>query len=277
MSLLISCPVCEEKFWPSANKVYCSDSCREKSKRARRKDEIKKAVYEWRKNNRDKINQRQRELRSLKPKPERIKQTVEERRLRNMAYHDKVRFSGNRELTLQRDGYKCTSCESTKQLDVHHIDKSGQTENPNNELSNLVTLCKPCHQLQHKHDRGRTGQQILCKYCGKETFALKKEIGRKKYCSLDCSDKDKVGKFKTSEQRECEVCKNPFKATKQAIEQGKGRYCSPECSQSAQRKTVKVNCITCGTEFNTIPAVIAKGKGKFCSKPCYHKSKIKSN
>jgi 5-methylcytosine-specific restriction endonuclease McrA len=276
LSLLIECPVCEESFWPASNQKYCSDKCREKAKRIRRKEEISEANKRWKAKNRDKINQKQREWRASKPKTPRAKQSLEERKRQDRIYKDKIRFGGNREKALIRDNYTCQLCGTKEMIDVHHIDKSGSSENPNNDLSNLVTLCRPCHQLQHKHDKPKTGQWNNCQYCGKKTFVLKKEIGRKKYCSVECADKAKIGVYKTSEVRNCLVCGKEFKATAQAIQAGKGKYCSPTCSQKGQSKKVTVNCLICGSEFKTIPSKIKVGKGKYCSKACYGKSKKKT-
>lgn len=40
----------------------------------------------------------------------------------------------------------CTSCGSTRNLCVHHIDENRR----NNTSSNLECLCKKCHQLRHR-------------------------------------------------------------------------------------------------------------------------------
>lgn len=42
-------------------------------------------------------------------------------------------------------GY-CENCKSTKNLCVHHIDENRD----NNNINNLITLCKACHQKTHK-------------------------------------------------------------------------------------------------------------------------------
>lgn len=82
-------------------------------------------------------------------------------------------FGGNREEALQRDDYKCTICGNIgKRLAVHHIDESGKSENPNNELGNLQTLCQVCHTRLH-----RTGTKLetwaknytCCQGCGTTT------------------------------------------------------------------------------------------------------------
>lgn len=60
-------------------------------------------------------------------------------------------YGGKRDAILERDGYKCTKCAFSENLVVHHIDGSGRgCSNPNNEDSNLTTLCKKCHALVHR-------------------------------------------------------------------------------------------------------------------------------
>lgn len=59
-------------------------------------------------------------------------------------------WGGARVRCLERDDYECQSCGCTleehteefgRSLDVHHIDGHHQ----NHDLSNLITLCRPCH------------------------------------------------------------------------------------------------------------------------------------
>ena len=52
----------------------------------------------------------------------------------------------------KRDDYKCRKCGKTDKesyLIVHHIDESRKTGKLNNKLSNLLTLCRPCHAREH--------------------------------------------------------------------------------------------------------------------------------
>ena len=55
-------------------------------------------------------------------------------------YKDKINFSGNKAIALERDGYKCTRCGAIENLAMHHKAGSGQTDHPNNKLDNLETL-----------------------------------------------------------------------------------------------------------------------------------------
>lgn len=63
---------------------------------------------------------------------------------------------------LQRDGGRCTAmletpkgrarCPHTESLDVHHVKElsgGGRTV-----MSNLITLCRTCHQRRHRHAIG---------------------------------------------------------------------------------------------------------------------------
>lgn len=55
-----------------------------------------------------------------------------------------------RKIILKRDKYTCQNCYAANlQLDVHHIVPVGN--HGTNHLSNLVTLCNPCHILVHPH------------------------------------------------------------------------------------------------------------------------------
>lgn len=50
---------------------------------------------------------------------------------------------------LERDDYKCVDCGTEKSLVVHHLDESRKTGKLNNDLQNLVTLCRHCHAIRH--------------------------------------------------------------------------------------------------------------------------------
>lgn len=185
------------------------------------------------------------------------------------AYKDELRFGGNKEKSLIRDDYTCQDCGSKNNLVTHHKDKSGQKDNPNNEINNLITLCISCHMKRHKGDN-RSGKYSVCEYCGKEIYIKKSDReGRHKYCNKECCDKDKIGKLKTSIIKHCLVCGKEFKAVRANVLLGKAKYCSPECSRIGQIKSILMFCQTCGAGFEIKPGRVRAGKGKYCSNLCF--------
>lgn len=69
----------------------------------------------------------------------------------DLEYKNFIRFGGNRFDVLERDEYTCQICGNVNQLVIHHKDESGQSDNVNNEIDNLVTLCRRCHVNIHKN------------------------------------------------------------------------------------------------------------------------------
>jgi 5-methylcytosine-specific restriction endonuclease McrA len=66
---------------------------------------------------------------------------------------DKTRFGGNRKKILERDNHECQMCGRKDKLLIHHIDGTNNRgkRNANNNPSNLITVCKPCHTKIHFH------------------------------------------------------------------------------------------------------------------------------
>ena len=66
---------------------------------------------------------------------------------------DKKRFDGNNKAALERDNHQCRVCQSKDKLLVHHLDESENRKkmNANNNLENLITLCRSCHLKVHKY------------------------------------------------------------------------------------------------------------------------------
>ena len=48
---------------------------------------------------------------------------------------------------LERDGWRCQKCRSLENLQVHH--KIRRSQQGNDALDNLVTLCAYCHVAEH--------------------------------------------------------------------------------------------------------------------------------
>ena len=48
---------------------------------------------------------------------------------------------------LERDGWRCRKCGSLENLQIHH--KIKRSQQGNDSLDNLVTLCAYCHMAEH--------------------------------------------------------------------------------------------------------------------------------
>lgn len=55
-----------------------------------------------------------------------------------------------RRKVLQRDRWRCQSCGSLKNLEVHH--QQFRSQSGEDRADNLITLCTPCHASVH-HQR----------------------------------------------------------------------------------------------------------------------------
>ena len=49
---------------------------------------------------------------------------------------------------LRRDGWRCQSCGSMKQLEVHH--QQYRSHSGEDVEDNLITLCRKCHSSEHQ-------------------------------------------------------------------------------------------------------------------------------
>jgi 5-methylcytosine-specific restriction protein A len=54
----------------------------------------------------------------------------------------------------RRDGFKCVKCKAVGRLEVDHIKRVKDHPELAFELSNLQTLCKPCHSAKTKIEVG---------------------------------------------------------------------------------------------------------------------------
>lgn len=64
------------------------------------------------------------------------------------AFLESQKWKAIRHRTIHRDGYKCCSCNSKKNLQVHHLTYGGIFE-MNFQLNQLQTLCTDCHNKVH--------------------------------------------------------------------------------------------------------------------------------
>jgi 5-methylcytosine-specific restriction endonuclease McrA len=73
--------------------------------------------------------------------------------LKQKLYREQRHFAGHRATVLERDGQRCVECGETVDLVVHHKDGSGRGKDENNNnINNLVTLCRSCHAKVHSSD-----------------------------------------------------------------------------------------------------------------------------
>lgn len=78
-------------------------------------------------------------------------------------------FDSRRSEVLQRDNFKCRNCSEHRlsRLVVHHEDGNGRgSSSPNNDLDNLVTLCRSCHASHHSKSVGWSRSYSQCLSCG---------------------------------------------------------------------------------------------------------------
>ena len=61
---------------------------------------------------------------------------------------DEVAYERLRQLVLRRDGWRCQSCGTMANLEVHHKEIRSQS-GPDIE-ENLITLCSTCHAGAHQ-------------------------------------------------------------------------------------------------------------------------------
>lgn len=84
-------------------------------------------------------------------KPKNVDFEVVSKKILNMPYKEFLTtpyWKGIAMFVKRRDGWRCTECGSTKDLDVHHK-TYGNHGNEINSIGDLTTLCRNCHQRAH--------------------------------------------------------------------------------------------------------------------------------
>ena len=61
---------------------------------------------------------------------------------------DPASYENLRQLVLRRDGWRCQSCGTMSNLEVHHHEFRSHSGDDSEE--NLITLCAACHALVHR-------------------------------------------------------------------------------------------------------------------------------
>lgn len=129
-----SCMQCGKNYqaWPSQRQKFCGLKCCHESKKGKPSGST---GIKWTAQQRQKIRGRKGLSGSQNP---------------NWAGGIKKYYTTNfrrklNKLVKQRDGFKCTQCNSEKSLIVHHIDHNHR----NDSLTNLITWCRSCHGRHH--------------------------------------------------------------------------------------------------------------------------------
>jgi 5-methylcytosine-specific restriction endonuclease McrA len=61
---------------------------------------------------------------------------------------DEVAYERLRQLVLRRDGWRCQSCGTMANLEVHH--REFRSHSGDDVEENLITLCFTCHARAHR-------------------------------------------------------------------------------------------------------------------------------
>ena len=169
------CIICGSSFKPKTRRsVCCSEECLYKNK-------IKKNREAYHKDSakREKVKKTVHDYAAKHPIKVAIKSTARVRkwRLENkrkyQAQNNECRFDGNWLKVMDRDEWTCKACGEEGTL-IHDMDENKQ----NNNLANLVTLCRSCHSVVHNLSNkayfetikkyknlkqgGRVGKETLC-------------------------------------------------------------------------------------------------------------------
>ena len=62
---------------------------------------------------------------------------------------DPVAYESLRQQVLRRDGWRCQSCGTMSNLEVHH--KQFRSHSGDDSEENLITLCTACHNETHNN------------------------------------------------------------------------------------------------------------------------------
>lgn len=153
-----TCPICNQEFEPiNGMQKYCSGNCYRVSKNNTRNKHDRTELI----NIPDRICEVCGEEFEVTPKSIKKKYCSEQCRRKaeriygnkqqiDLDYKNEIRFDGNKYKVLERDNYECQICGNKQQLVVHHKDCSGQSDEPNNDIDNLITLCRKCHINIHR-------------------------------------------------------------------------------------------------------------------------------
>lgn len=86
------------------------------------------------------------------PKP------MTERRREYLRHLNSAKWKGIQQEVLARSGYRCKGCGTTKRLQVHHL---VYTRFGNEDIDDLIVLCKDCHWKAHHKSKRRSSRYQL--------------------------------------------------------------------------------------------------------------------
>ena len=99
------------------------------------RDKIIEDVTEWRKKNPEKVNQYNKKYRKI-------------HRAETRQNWNDLHTGGRWQEVMDRDKKQCRTCGAKIRILIHHIDKNHK----NNELGNMMVLCRACHMDIHRND-----------------------------------------------------------------------------------------------------------------------------
>jgi len=213
--LIKNCTVCGESFTAARNlgdkQKYCSLVCKTSAMQSKQsyKDYLKEYNKDYREENKEVLSK--------------------------LAYewHDNDYFGGNKKHVLERDNHQCVNCGYAHYLHVHHKDGSGKSEKPNNDMSNLITLCMACHARVHQSEKNGIDYNSITKEMLEESYVrnrtwegVAKEFGVSEKFIRNMKKREGVKRipFKSS----CLQCQSEFETI-----HTHERYCSKRCNTTA--------------------------------------------
>jgi phage terminase large subunit GpA-like protein len=125
------------------------------------------------------------------------------------AYLQSSQWKSIRESILKRDKGRCVKCNSSKQLNIHHLHYKNIFHEKEDDL---ITLCEACHRKEHKKPKKKSNAKKImkegdkCRHC---SFPVIKIINRK-----PSYDKQKIYYPYYLFCATCNLIYHPFKARK---------------------------------------------------------------
>lgn len=103
-------------------------------------------VVHWQKNNNEKTNKAKKDFENKYKK----KYGLSYRTMRRNGFRTSIQV-------YEKANKKCHKCGSEYDLTIHHRDNKGRNyiesnKEPNNKISNLMVLCRPCHGRLHSRE-----------------------------------------------------------------------------------------------------------------------------